>query len=227
MANKKNKYYVVWKGLQPGIYYTWDECNAQIKGVAGARYKSFETLPLAQYAFQNGPESVSTESKVPKHSGRLPIVGVDAQGMTTILPNANPDDPIPELNSLAVDAACSGNPGIMEYQGVHVASRQRVFHFKAPKGTNNIGEFLAIVHGLAWLKKNNSKMILYSDSVTAMGWIGAKKCRSKLALTPETAPLFDVVRRAEAWLCNNDYSTQIRKWDTDLWGEIPADFNRK
>lgn len=32
-------------------------------------------------------------------------------------------------NSLAVDAACSGNPGPMEYRGVHVASRQEIFHF--------------------------------------------------------------------------------------------------
>ena len=147
--------------------------------------------------------------------------------MTIVLSNASPDDPLPVMNSIAVDAACSGNPGVMEYQGVHVETRQRLFHFKAPKGTNNIGEFLAIVHGLAWLKRNNSDMILYSDSVTAMGWIRVKKCRSKLAVTSDTAPLFEVVRRAEAWLHNNTYTTEIRKWDTDLWGEIPADFNRK
>lgn len=94
-------------------------------------------------------------------------------------------------------------------------------------GTNNIGEFLAIVHGLAYLKKNNLGMVLYSDSVNAINWVRAKQCRTKLAMTPETQHLYDIIRRAEAWLHNNRYTTQILKWDTDCWGEIPADFGRK
>ena len=143
----------------------------------------------------------------------------------TVLKEGTIDGPI--LNSLAVDAACSGNPGVMEYQGVYVASRSQIFHYKAPIGTNNIGEFLGIVHGLAYLKKNSLNQILYSDSANAISWVKQKICRSKLPLTPQTAELWDYVHRAEAWLRNNTYTTEIRKWDTARWGEIPADFNRK
>lgn len=37
------KYYAVKIGLTPGVYETWAECEAQVKGFSGARYKSFST----------------------------------------------------------------------------------------------------------------------------------------------------------------------------------------
>lgn len=227
MAKKKQKYYVVWQGNRPGIYDNWGECEKQIKGVAGAKFKSYESLSLAEQAFRIGPElaaSVGDGSTTANAKGGS-ILTVDELGMTIIRPDAT--GPKPELRAIAVDAACSGNPGEMEYQGVYVASRTQLFHFKAPKGTNNIGEFLAIVHGLAFLKKNNMSEILYSDSVNAINWVRAKQCRTKLPLDADTAKLYEIIRRAEAWLHNNRYSTEIRKWDTDNWGEIPADFGRK
>ena len=130
-------------------------------------------------------------------------------------------------NSLAVDAACSGNPGPMEYRGVHIASRQEVFHFGPTKGTNNIGEFLAIVHGLALLKQKGFDMPIYSDSVNAISWVRQKKCKTKLPRTAETEELFKLIERAEKWLRENTYTTRILKWETKEWGEIPADFGRK
>jgi len=223
MAKKKHKYYVVWQGKQPGIYTDWNECSKQIKGVAGARYKSYESQSMAEQAFRMGPDMGASLPTSPKKNQS--ILEVDEQGMTIVKPHEGMDSPI--LDALAVDAACSGNPGEMEYQGVYVASRTQVFHFKAPVGTNNIGEFLAIVHGLAYLKKHNLNQILYSDSVNAINWVRRKECRTKLPLTEETAPLYDIIHRAEAWLHANSYTTEIRKWDTENWGEIPADFNRK
>lgn len=214
MARKKQKYYVVWSGRQPGIYTDWDECSRQVTGVVGAKYKSYDTVQLAEEAFRLGPEMAASLK-----------ANVDELGLTSIQPKGNVDPPV--MNALAVDAACSGNPGVMEYQGVYVATRTQVFHFKAPKGTNNIGEFLAIVHGLSYLKKHNLDLILYSDSVNAINWVRQKVCKSKLAYDAETAPLWDYVRRAEAWLEHNTYTTEIRKWDTEHWGEIPADFGRK
>ena len=220
---KKQKYYVVWTGNQPGIYDSWAECEKQIKGVAGARFKSYESRTLAEQALRVGPEIAA--SVVERQTKGESLLTVDELGMTVVRPDATGD--VPVLDSIAVDAACSGNPGVMEYQGVYVASRTRLFHFKSPVGTNNIGEFLAIVHGLAYLKKHNMQKIIYSDSVNAINWVRTRQCRTKLALTPETAQLYDIIRRAEAWLHNNSYSTEIRKWDTDRWGEIPADFGRK
>ena len=192
---KKNKYYVVWQGNAPGIYDSWAECEKQIKGVAGAKYKSYESRTLAEQAFRIGPELAA--SVVERQTKGESMLTVDDQGMTAIRPDVA--GPKPELDAIAVDAACSGNPGVMEYQGVYVA----------------------------YLKKNKMSQILYSDSVNAINWVRAKQCRTKLPLTPDTEKLYDIIHRAEAWLHNNRYSTEIRKWDTDHWGEIPADFGRK
>ena len=219
---KKQKYYVVWQGNTPGIYDNWADCQKQVTGVSAAQYKSFDTLEAARYAYQRPYDEIKGTHTTP--AAQPPMVGIDENGMTVVRPG---DVPGPELNSIAVDAACSGNPGAMEYQGVYVATRQQLFHFITPLGTNNIGEFLAIVHGLAYLKQHHMKQILYSDSKIAINWIRHKECRTKLPLTPDTAALWNVIRRAEAWLQNNTYTTEIRKWDTDHWGEIPADFNRK
>ena len=220
---KKQKYYVVWQGNQPGIYDNWAECERQIKGVTGAKYKSYESRTLAEQAFRIGPELAASVTE--RQTKGESILVTDENGITKIRPDAK--GPAPVLDAIAVDAACSGNPGVMEYQGVYVASLTQLFHFKTPVGTNNIGEFLAIVHGLAYLKKNNLQQVLYSDSETAIGWVRAKQCRTKLSLNPDTAKLYEIIHRAEAWLHNNHYTTQILKWDTEHWGEIPADFGRK
>jgi ribonuclease HI len=130
-------------------------------------------------------------------------------------------------NSISVDAACSGNPGEMEYQGVYTATGSQVFIKKFPLGTNNIGEFLAIVHGLAFQKQHKMNVPIYTDSKIAITWVKAKKCRSKLPVNEQTKGLYEVVKRAEVWLRNNTYSQPLLKWDTRNWGEIPADFGRK
>lgn len=109
----------------------------------------------------------------------------------------------------------------MEYRGVHVASRQQVFHYGPVYGTNNIGEFLAIVHGLALLKQKGFDMPIYSDSVNAIGWVKQKKCKTKLPRDSRTEQLFLLIERAEKWLRENTYSTPILKWETRQWGEIP------
>ena len=129
--------------------------------------------------------------------------------------------------ALAVDAACSGNPGPMEYRGVHLPSGQQVFHYGPIQGTNNIGEFLAIVHALALMKQKGIEMPIYSDSHTARTWVAKRKAKTTLKETPETAQALELVARAEKWLNENDITVPILKWETEQWGEIPADFGRK
>jgi ribonuclease HI len=206
----KKKFYVVWQGHTPGIYESWTECLLQVKGFPGARYQSFKSLAEAEAAFSAGPSSSSTKAKKPPKN-RL-----------TDLSNANI-----EWKSISVDAACSGNPGPMEYQGVDTATGDQIFHQQFPLGTNNIGEFLALVHALALLKNQKSDQPIYTDSRIAIGWVKRKTCRSKLPRNRKTARLFELVDRAEKWLHANTYSTRILKWDTESWGEIPADFGRK
>ena len=134
----------------------------------------------------------------------------------------------PNYNSISVDAASSGNPGIMEYRGVDTKTKKQIFiQGPFPEGTNNIGVFLALVHGLAILKNNNSDRILYTDSRTAMSWVRKKICNTKLVRNTKNKPVFDLVDRAVDWLKNNSYKTVIVKWETKAWGEIPADFGRK
>ena len=212
---KQQKFYVVWVGGTPGIYDNWTDCQLQTKGYAGARYKSFDTLAQAQEAFASSPEEYLSPSP-----SRTPSPSMESARRQALPPEV-------VENSLAVDAACSGNPGQMEYRGVHVASRQQVFHFGPMYGTNNIGEFLAIVHGLALLKQRGFDMPLYSDSVNAISWVRQKKCKTKLPRNPQTEPLFQLIERAERWLQTNTYTTPILKWETKCWGEIPADFGRK
>lgn len=209
----KQKYYVVWEGVSPGIYQSWTDCQLQVKGYEGAKYKSFDTREEAEQAFASSPYQY-----IRKHTSSAPPTAQPASG---VLP------PCVIGNSLAVDAACSGNPGPMEYRGVHVASQQQVFHYGPVKGTNNIGEFLAIVHGLALLKQKGFDMPIYSDSVNAINWVRQKKCKTKLPRTAETEGLFQMIERAEKWLHDNTYTTRILKWETQKWGEIPADFGRK
>ncbi len=126
-----------------------------------------------------------------------------------------------------VDAACSGNPGPMEYQCIHIPSRQRVFHYGPIQGTNNIGEFLAIVHALALMKQQGKRYVIYSDSKTALAWLRNRKAKTTLQRTSQTAQALDLLARAEAWLRKNGVDVPVLKWDTDQWGEIPADFGRK
>ncbi|MDR1742459.1 MAG: ribonuclease H family protein [Dysgonamonadaceae bacterium] len=203
----KQKFYVVWQGVTPGIYATWDECKAQVSGFDHARYKSFESREAAEKAFSENPWL---------HIARK----------TDLPPKASSAEIIRE--SLAVDAACSGNPGKMEYRGVFVADNVEIFHSAVYEdGTNNIGEFLAIVHALALLKQKNSNIPVYSDSVNAMKWIQKKKCNTKLERTSRNKPLFELIERAERWLNTNTFPNKLIKWETAQWGEIPADFGRK
>lgn len=208
----KNKFYAVWKGKKPGVYPSWEACQKQIKGIKGAQYMGFPTRKAAEDALSGSYRQAVNRKKQmaagdPRELARLGK---------------------PNLNSISVDAASSGNPGKMEYQGVDTKTGKRLFR-QGPfeEGTNNIGEFLAIVHGLAYLKQRGSSRVIYSDSRTAMSWVRKKRCNTKLEETTANQTLFDMVRRAEDWLQNNAYSTPVVKWETRAWGEIPADFGRK
>ncbi len=202
---KKRKFYVVWKGTEPGIVDSWEKCLERVKGYPDAKYKAFNSLAEAQNAFQNGYENSITRKKTTPKALKLP------EGLTSFI---------------CVDAACSGNPGIMEYRGIDFPSEQEIFHQKFETGTNNIGEFLAIVHALAYCQKTNSQKPIYSDSKIAILWISKKNCNTKIE-GKKSAALKEVIKRAENWLKNNTYENQILKWETKDWGEIPADFGRK
>ena len=213
-VSKKKKYYAVWHGVEPGVYDDWKTCERQIKGFEGAKYKSFDTLEEASRALLSPWYSYigknAEKAKTPKDYRQLP----------------KEEQPI--LTSVAVDAACSGNPGLMEYQGVDVKTGFQIFRIgPLEQGTNNIGEFLAIVHAVASFYKTNPALPIYSDSKTAISWVKNKKAKTKLEPNEKNTAIFDLIQRAERWLHNNSFTNPILKWDTEKWGEIPADFGRK
>ncbi|HRG39863.1 MAG TPA: ribonuclease H family protein [Saprospiraceae bacterium] len=208
---KKQKYYVIWEGKVPGIYTSWEECQVQIAGFPSPKFKSFDSRVEAEFAFaRNYTQFIKKSSPEDK-----PKVKPSA---STIL-----------SDSICVDAACSGNPGDMEYQCVETNTKILIFHQGPFKdGTNNVGEFLALVHALALLhKNNNTHTAIYTDSKTAMSWVKNKKAKTTLGLTKKNAVIHDLISRAESWLRGNNYQNKIIKWETEVWGEIPADFGRK
>lgn len=216
MAVSKSKFYTVWVGRVPGIYATWEECKAQTMGFEGAKYKSFPTEAEAIRAFSNKPETYFKKTNQNSAVSKQTNSKQQSKHSAPIVP------------SISVDAACSGNPGIMEYRGVNTESGVLIF-YQGPfeGGTNNIGEFLALVHALALLKKQNKFIPVYTDSLTARTWVKNKKVKTTLDRNHKTETLFKLIDRAINWLENNEYTTEILVWDTPNWGEIPADFGRK
>lgn len=211
----KNRFYVVWQGRTPGVYSSWEACKKEIDGCKGAKYKGFADRTTAETAFREGPDNYWGKDVAP-------VVDLSKAKEQPVSP------------AIAVDAACSGNPGKMEYQGVFVdfgSQSANVFPlFKSqvfPNGTNNIGEFLAIVHALALQKQKGWNYPIYSDSVNAQLWVRQRKCKTKLQPNSKNGYLFELVARAEKWLNENPIDVPILKWKTEIWGEIPADFGRK
>jgi len=225
----KPKFYAVWHGNPPGLYTNWADCQKAINGISGAQYKSYPTREQAQRALDGSYKAAVEAGK--KLSGRVQGGGYGQNGgrnTSELSPAELNRIGEPNLYSIAVDAASSGNPGRMEYQGVDTQTGKLLFH-QGPfaQGTNNVGEFLALVHGLAYLKKEGSDRAIYSDSRIAIGWVRKKKCGTKLAPHSSNKILFELISRAEFWLRSNTYATSILKWETKVWGEIPADFGRK
>jgi ribonuclease HI len=206
MASKKvsQKYYAVLRGRKLGIFLSWEECQEQIQGFSHAKFKSFQTKVEAETALGIYLKASLFPDNLISYSDKI------------------------ITNSICVDASCLGNPGIVEYKGVNTNTHEVIFHSgQIPYGTNNLGEFLALVHGLAYLAKQGENIPIYSDSITAIKWVQARNVRTKLKRDASSEKIFNLVDRALNWLENNDSYNPIIKWSTDVWGEIPADFGRK
>lgn len=212
MSKKKQKYYVVWEGFEPGIYTRWEDCQRQIDGFSFAKYKSFDDLAQAEAAFEDDYRNYYGKNS--------------KSDALTAEEKAKYGKPI--LHSITVDGACNGKTRQVEYQGRETSTGALLFH-KGPfeEGTNNVVEFLAIVHALALCKQQGWDFPIYSDSRNAINWVKYKNVRTNLKKTEKNKPLFDLVDRALQWLHKNTYTNAILKWETKAWGENPADFGRK
>lgn len=218
----KQRYYVVWEGRVPGVYDDWSDCEEQVINYPGARYKGFGNAAEAAKAFRSGNDDTN-----PSDLGTFLIAAADhrekAPGQPSYL-----DNPDIDREAWAVDASCKGNPGIMEYRGVEIKTGKVLFNVGPFKdATNNAGEFLAIVHALAEMYRRNEWHTIYSDSVTAQAWVRNRQVKTQLKQTESNKKLFELMGRGLAWIRTHSWPIKIMKWQTDLWGEIPADYGRK
>jgi ribonuclease HI len=202
------RFYVVWRGRKRGIFASWEECERQVKGYVGAQYKAFTSREEALDAYSRS---------YGEYQGRPASMGKWRSSRTR-----------PIIPSISVDAACSGSPGRLQYRGVETETGKVLFD-EGPfaEGTNNVGEFLAIAAALGWLKRQGLHWPVYSDSENAIGWILAGKARTKLRRSSVNRTLFEKIALAEASLVQTRSGTEVLKWNTAAWGEIPADYGRK
>ncbi|WP_342562065.1 ribonuclease H family protein [Paenibacillus sp. FSL R7-0345] len=220
----KQKFYVVWEGKQPGVYTTWAECQAQTDHYTGAKYKSYESRAAADAAFKAGWRGNWGSGAAGAGAAKSKPAG--SRGRSTAA--AAPESMEIDYDSISVDVGTRGNPGPVEYKGVDTQTGDIIFSCgPIRKGTNNLGEFLAIVHALAHLKKEGSSKTVYSDSVNAMKWVKQKKVATTLARDASTEEIWILIDRAENWLRTNTYENKVLKWQTREWGEIKADYGRK
>lgn len=209
MWKDEKKFYVVRKWKKTWIFYSRDECKESVNWFSDAKYKWFSSKQDAELALQEWREKYYEVKNVAKKEK------VD-----------NKDIPF-FAESIAVDAACSGNPWEMEYRWIDLQTWEEIFHEKFKIWTNNIGEFLAIVHWLNYLKDKKDKVI-YSDSRIAISRVNQWKCKTQLKMgNPDFERIFQTVERAEKRLKENGINSKILKWNTEEWWEIPADFGRK
>ena len=176
---------------------------------------------------------MSCKKNLPHDLGKNDNNTTDLFDTTLLSPNSQTEslgleDDKPILEGICVDASCIENPGKMEYRGVEIKTRKVIFEMKYEEATNNIGEFLAIVHALALYKRDGKELkIVYSDSLNAISWVKQKKCKTKLEKNDKNSIAFEHIQRAINWLKSNSYETKVLKWNTSVWGEIPADYGRK
>lgn len=214
----KQKHYVVWAGRKPGIYGTWAECQEQINHYTGAKYKSYETKAAAEQAYKAGwQSSLGAGSGSGKSKKAASGTAAARRPMSEI-----------DYDSISVDVGTRGNPGPVEYKGVDTATGEVIFACgPINKGTNNLGEFLAIVHALAHLKREGSSKTVYSDSQNAIKWVKQKKVATTLPRDASTEQIWSLIDRAVEWLHTHTYPNKVLKWETRDWGEIKADYGRK
>lgn len=236
---KKQRYYVVWEGRQPGVYDDYEDAFEQVDGWPGAKFKGYDSAETATEAYRRGAPDASMKSlgsllsgaamskEQPEggaaHDSQWQPAGGNARSHTDWR-----EHPEIDMSAWAVDASCQGNPGRMEYRGVELATGNELFRIGPfEDATNNIGEYLAIVHAMALMEKMGETHPIYSDSVSGMAWVRRRKINTQLKATPRNARVFELMARAQVWINGHRSLPRVMKWQTELWGEIPADFGRK
>jgi len=130
---------------------------------------------------------------------------------------------------LSVDASIRQNPGgKFIYRGLDLATKEVIFDFTNEldyRGTNNIGEFLALVDGIRAVKdRPREERVIYTDSLNALRWVSNKECRTKFRYQGTDDLINDALNFLHYEL---DYEVSLRHWDKIRWGEPISDYGLK
>ena len=186
--------YAVWQGRRTGIFTKWEEARAQIDGYPSPGFAAFLSRAEAERELEERRRLLA------------------------------PAGPPPEAG-IAVDAACAGAVGPLEYRGIDLRTGETVFaEGPVDAGTNNLGEFLAIVRALEMLDRQEVSGPIWSESDVAIAWVGEGRHRSSVKPTDRNRELRRRLCRAELFLVDAPAPADVRRWRSDAWGAIPVEF---
>lgn len=158
------KYYVVWKGRETGIFTTWAQCKAQVDKFAGAQYKSFPLLSEAESAFGHKISTHSSVAKTPNKSTESKKTPLSQVQITEMLFDVK----------IFTDGASVPNPGEAG-AGIAVYENNKLtelwYGIYQTLGTNNTAELNALNQSfiLATEKiKKGYSVAIYCDSTYAI-----------------------------------------------------------
>lgn len=211
------KYYVVRKGVTPGIYRSWSECQMQVTGYPNAEYKSFKKKEDAISYMQGVSTRPSRNLREERKTAREHY---DTYGL-------------PAEKYLVVDGGTRGNKGDgssrVEYQIYDNQARDIVYNSAEYVGTSNIAEFLGLVGAIRYQQENNlTDHVIYTDSNVALRWYENQSVKTRLDRTSLGADRTYAQLKADVeYLKSLSIVPDVRKWETRAWGENPSDFGRK
>lgn len=186
----KNKFYAVAAGRMTGIFQSWSQCEAQVKGVAGARYKGFVTREEAEKWLDDG--------------------GVYERKVKATKPAPKVRKPEPEAVDgklfVYTDGSSLNNPGPGGWAAVILEKNGPCELFGAfRRTTNNRMELLACIRALEAVEDRGDEVVLHTDSSYVVngiekGWAkswrkrGWRKSDGNVALNSDLwARLLDLV----------------------------------
>ena len=173
------KFYAVGKGRHPGIYTTWSDCEAQVKGFPGAIYKAFPTKTQA-LAFM-GAWPLNEPVLLPLTSAPV------ADALPTLVPGS---DRGAGTIRVWVDGSCqqSSNGRLLFGWAYVVLNGERELHrasgrdvpAEARRHRNVAGEIQAVLHALDWCRAHGiAAATIYFDYQGLASWVeGTWKTRT-------------------------------------------------
>lgn len=168
------KFYAVAKGVQPGIYTSWSECEKQVKNFKGSLYRSFTNKEEAQTYLNQMIEAERKANAV-----------VEGKGWEVYVDGSYS----PEVENYAAGAVILKDGHIVEeicLLGQNPALAKEMGQSKDFSSARNVaGECLGMVQALKYVLEQNEEkaVVAYYDYLGLSAWLdGSWKVESDTAI---------------------------------------------